>query len=251
MTLTHQARWQLASDLVNRMVASHPGQIALGAVYGSTARGTDTAWSDLELWFAARPGSDIPSGHAVYRDIAVGWQVHDQAKLEASLAAPTADWPFLMGVISVLRVLYGDADLPNRWLDMGRSAPQAAFRQLLQQELPGLVVESYGRIRSCQLRGQTDGLLASVWEVLMEMKHALCLLNRRWVTHDYRQGLMDSTAFPLLPDRYAELVSALWKARHIDRILPLANELYANYLDLLRREGVPLRSHERVEEIKL
>jgi len=50
---------QLAQDLCARMVATHPGDVTLGGVYGSTARGTDTRWSDLEMLFVVHDIGEI------------------------------------------------------------------------------------------------------------------------------------------------------------------------------------------------
>src|SRR5919108_1080226 len=54
--MEHAGRWQLAQDLCARMVAKYPGDVIVGGVYGSTARGTDTPWSDLELFFVYYQG---------------------------------------------------------------------------------------------------------------------------------------------------------------------------------------------------
>ena len=96
--MKHEERMQLARDLCARMVAIYTCDIILGGVYGSTARGTDTDWSDLELLFVVRDGSKIVENHFIYRDIAVGYQVIEQQKLEELLANPSLDlFCFLFG----------------------------------------------------------------------------------------------------------------------------------------------------------
>ena len=251
MTLTHADRWQLAQDLVQRMVGQYGDGILLAAVYGSTARGTDTPWSDLELWFVTEDGASAQGQQFLYRGIAAGYEVHPRSELERALSKPTSHWPFYMGVLSVLHVLHGDAGLVGRWLALGRSAPEEGFRELLRARLPGLVHESYGRILSCQARGNLHDIGANVIEVLYEMKEALCLLNRRWVTHDYYQGYQETFGFPFLPDDYQELVDALWYASQTDEIVPLAKRLFANYVRLLEAHGLSPVDYQRIEDIPL
>jgi hypothetical protein len=249
--MEHEERIQLAQDLCARMVARHPGAILLGGVYGSTARGTDTQWSDLEMLFVVRNGSKVGGKEFLYRGTAIGYQVIEQGKLEELLTNPSLKWPFWMGVLSVLKVLHGDPEQVRAWMQLGQSVSAERFRQTLEASLPGLVMESYGRILSCQERGNTHDIGCAVIEVLFEMNQALCLLNQRWVRHDYYQGLADAFSFPKLPEGYQELVPALWSARAVDEIVPLAETLVRNFWQLLADEGVTARNYQAVDDLPL
>ena len=156
-----------------------------------------------------------------------------------------------MGVLSVLKVLHGDSGLVQGWLRMGRSIPLEEFHSALARLMSELVVESYGRILSCQARGNTDDLHCAVLEVVFEMNQALCILNGRWVTHDYMQGLQDAYRFPRLPEGYAELVPLLWNARGFDDVVPLARALVDNFWQLLRDEGVNVPNYQDVRALPL
>ena len=247
--MEHSERFQLAQDLCARMAASHPNDLLVGGVYGSTARGEDTLWSDLELYFVVRSGSPLWGRDLLYKGTAVGLQVIAEDQLLAHLTGPTLRWPFTMGVLSALRVLQGEPARVQDWLGQGQSLPAERFRRVLEQHLPGLVVESYGRILSCRERGNAEDIYLAVVEVLLEMNQALCLLNRRWVSHDYYQGLVDAFDFARLPQGYRELVPALWRAREVDEIVPLAERLYAHYWQLLESEGIHWYDYQRVEEV--
>ena len=249
--MKHEERAQLARDLCARMVARHDGDVIVGGVYGSTAQGTDTPWSDLEMVFVLRDGSRVERRDWIYRGIAVGYQVIEQQELSKLLTTPALEWPFWMGVLSVLKVLYGDPEQIRAWLRMGGSVPAKEFRTALETNLPGLVVESYGRILSCRERGNTQDVGCAVIEVLFEMNQALCLLNQRWVTHDYYQGLVDAFSFPKLPEGYRDLITALWSARDIDEIVPLAEELVRNFWQLLADEGIRVENYQAVDDLPL
>lgn len=249
--MEREERIQLAQDLCARMIANHPGDIILGGVYGSTARRTDTRWSDLEILFIVRDGSKVEGKEFLYRGTAIGYQVIEQRKLEELLTNPSLKWPFWMGVLSVLKVLHGDPEQVRVWLRLGQSVPAERFQAALEASLPGLVVESYGRILSCQERGNTRDIGCAVIEVLYEMNQALCLLNQRWVTHDYYQGLVDAFSFPRLPEGYQELVPVLWSAREVDEIVPLAETLVRNFWQLLADEGIEVKNYQAVEDMPL
>jgi len=249
--MRHEERMHLAHDLCARVVATHPGDVILGGVYGSTARGTDTRWSDLEMLFVVHDGSQVAGQSYIYRDIAIGYQVIERLKLERLLTTPALEWPFWMGVLSVLEVLYGDPEQVQAWMRLGKSVPAERFRHALEANLPGLVVESYGRILSCRERGNTEDVGCAVIEVLFEMNRALCLLNQRWVTHDYYQGLVDAFSFPRLPEGYQDLVPALWSARDIGEIVPLAERLVHSFWRLLVDEGIHVENYQAVDTLPL
>ncbi len=146
---------QLARDLCTRLAATYRDGIVVGGVYGSTARGTDTAWSDLELVIVVRDGSPVEGKRFIYRGISVHYRAIEQRKLEELLGNPSLEWPFWMGILSVLTVLYGRPEDVQSWLQLGQAVPAERFRRALEHALPGLVTESLGRILSCRERHNT------------------------------------------------------------------------------------------------
>lgn len=249
--LTHDERFALARTFCARMMQRYMEQIIVGGVYGSTASGMDTRWSDLELLFVVADGSGIATRPLLYRGVAVGLHAIEQATLEELLREPSAAWPYWMGVLSALRVLHGEAWRVAAWLRMGQSVSRERFRLGLANALPALVFESYGRILSCQARGNADDIGCAAIEVLLEMRTALCLLNRRWATHDYFQGIAETFAFPHVPFGYAELATALWRAHGIEEIVPAARALMESYLHLLTEEGFSHTGYQAMDEVAL
>jgi hypothetical protein len=251
--MEHQERIDLARVLCDRMVGKYGADIIIGGLYGSTATGLDIASSDLEMLFVVSDGCKAEGQTLVYRGMPVFYSVTRRGELEKRLADPSLDgvfnWPFWMGVLSVLKVIHGEQAQILTWLEIGRSVPDEKFKEALERELPGLILESYGRILSCRERNNPDDLYCAVLEVLFEMKDALCLLNRRWVTHDYFGGLTDSFQFPKLPRSYRDLVPRLWRARGFDEVIPMAEELVADFWKMMAEEGVGLRNYKEVSDI--
>lgn len=247
--LTQYERKQLAQYLCDSMVSKHGEEILIGGLYGSSARGADTPWSDLEMWFVMDDSCQAKGRHLLYHDIAVGYRVYKRSNLEGILSSPSTRWPFHMGVLSNLELLYGEMTLIQAWIDLGKSIPRERFINALEEILPDLVVESHGRIHSSILRQDKHPLFPHVFEVLFEMLTALCLLNQRWVTHDYYQGLEDSFNFPKLPKGYREIVPALYDSRSPEQTTELADRLVANYWNLLEEEGIQIHNYYKLEEI--
>jgi kanamycin nucleotidyltransferase len=249
--MTHEERLELMQATARRLVERHPGEVELVFAVGSVARGTDTPWSDVDMTAVVTEKSALPSRHFLCRGTAVGVVTIKRGRLEEILARPCAEWPFWMGCLSVAKVLQGDPALVAEWLRLGRSAPDEAFRSALEELLPELVVESYGRILSCRERGDDRDAWPCVLEVLWEMQKALCLLNRSWVTHDYHGGFEDTLAFEKLPEGWPGLVWQLWSARSLDEIEPLATQLVEAYYRLLAREGIEMKDYPSAGELPL
>ncbi|MBX0326689.1 nucleotidyltransferase domain-containing protein [Oscillochloris sp. ZM17-4] len=249
--MDHPTRVQLARDIAARLAAAYGERIVVGGVYGSTARGDDTEWSDLDLLVVTQ-GAGGPAGRSfLFQGIAVGVSVLDRAELERTLTSPGPRWPFWMGVLDVLQPLVGDRAQVRRWVELGQTPEEQIFHAALEAELPGLVFESYGRIRSCAARGNLHDAPIAAFEVLAEMQTALCLLNRRWVTRDYYGGLEQAFGFPLLPDGYARLAPQLWAARELPEIVTTAGALVAGYWRLLATCGLNVPNYQRAEDIPL
>jgi len=231
------------------MVAAYP--VIIGGMYGSTARGEDTEWSDLEMWFVVEDACEAQEQHLIFRDTAIGYQVYRESALIEILTNPDGRWPFYAGVLEVLEVLHGNPARVREWLDRAMATPLERFHVYLAANLPGLVIESYGRIHSSAIRGDWATARYSVTEVLFEMQTALCLLNKRWVTRDYDAGLLQVAAFPKIPVGYRELVLVLLAAQDFEELLPPADRLVEGFWQLVAAEGIAVKNYQTVEEIPI
>jgi predicted nucleotidyltransferase len=92
--LSHDERMNLAMLVCRRMVARHGKGIVLAGICGSTATGTDTPWSDLDLLFVARDGSKLEAKQFTYRATAIRIIVTDQGELEKILTQSPFVWEY-------------------------------------------------------------------------------------------------------------------------------------------------------------
>jgi predicted nucleotidyltransferase len=272
-----QPRLAIAQSYAKRLATHYGAELRLAAVLGSVARGEDTSFSDLDLFIVSASGA-IPTRSLLFQGWPISITTIAEAELTQRLQEPDARWPKLMGVIEELRVLVGDPSLPTRWLAIGQGLTRQQLHSALDRLLPGLVFESYGRVRSSAVRkatdvrsqdsafrsrsaaanseasqhayGAYDALHAAV-EIIYEMHTALCLLNGRWVHRDYYAGIVESFGFPLLPEGYAETVSALWVARDLDTIVTLSGTLVSAYWRLITAEGLNVINYQTVESLPL
>src|SRR5215217_8505636 len=210
--MKHEERMQLAGSISARVVARLPGDVVISGVYGSTARNTDTQWSDLEMLFVVRSGSTFRGRQFLYRGMPIGLIVIERNKLEHQLANPDFGWwDYLMHTLASMMVLYGDLEQVLTWLRLGQSVPSAKYREVLEANLSWLVHEPFGRIKSCLVRRNERDVGSAVMETLRHMQGALCLLNERWAANNTTyQGFVDTFSFTKLPEGWHDLIPTLW-----------------------------------------
>ena len=247
--MDHVERISLAKNVSDKFFENHGKDVILSGIYGSTARGEDVEWSDLDILFIVNNDNKIEEKSFLYKGTVVGLRILKMEDLETVLTTPTVDWPFWMGTLQILKIIRGDREMVKGLIKKGLSVPSENFRALLEKILPSLVFESYGRILSCKARSDASILNVSIIEMILEMNKALCLLNRRWITHDYHSGIVDTLEFSKLPKRYKEIAPELWNCNDLDEAIVLSEKLVYDYKELLSIEGIQLKDHESLDNV--
>ncbi|MBI5000328.1 MAG: nucleotidyltransferase domain-containing protein [Euryarchaeota archaeon] len=250
--MDHSTRHRLAKGICSRVVGKYPGQVVLCGLYGSTARGDDTEWSDIEMYFVTKKGCRLRTRHFIFNDVQVYAGAITENTLLGILGAPSYKWAFWMGVLDVTETLHGESKKVKAWMAVGKAVPEAKFKKALSEILSDdELVESYGRIMSCRERGNARDAHLAVVEVLYEMRNALCLLNRGWVMHDYYNGLEDTFRFAKLPRGWKSIVPRIWAARDLDEVAHLAERLMESFMELMAKEGIERHVYRELSEIPL
>jgi hypothetical protein len=237
--ISDQERMQLAEIVCARMVTRHPDDVIVVGVYGSTALGTSTPWSDLEMFFVAKAGSQIQKRSFIYRDILVSVSVINRDKLEQALTSSPSKWLYYTILLSHLKLLHGQSKQIEAWLELGQLMPAGILREWVEENVGSLLTEPYGRIFSCRERQNAREVGLVVWELLHGIHHVICMLNKRCVNHNYL-GLIDSFSFPKLPERYTDIVPRITSSHDLNEIASLAETLVLNFRRLLDKEGIRL-----------
>jgi kanamycin nucleotidyltransferase len=234
--LTHEERYKLALEISRKVSREIDENLICFSLYGSTSRGTDTHWSDLEMLMITR--EEVPRKSFLKGTVPITVNSITEAKLRLILEEPDLQWPFYAGLVKNLVVLAGDKSKPSYYSSIASSVPQEKLRKALKDNLSDLVFESCGRIFSCIARKRYDNIYCAVIETLLEMRTALCLLNCTHVNHDYFEGIRETFKFKRLPKRYPVLATRMWKGEDPFRIVGHSRELLNNYAELLYSERI-------------
>lgn len=247
--MDHVERISLAKSVSDKFFENHGKDVILSGIYGSTARGEDVEWSDLDILFIVNNDCKIEERSFLYKGTVVGLRILKMEDLETILTTPTVDWPFWMGTLQILKVIHGNRKMVDDWIKKGLFVSDEKFQSLLEKVLPSLVFEPYNKILSCRIRNNASDLNLSITKMILEMSEALCLLNRRWFTHSHYKRIIDTFEFPNLPRRYKELVPKLWNCNDLDEASTLSQKLVDDYKSLLVKEKIQLRDYKRLDDV--
>lgn len=250
--MNHEERIQIAKRLTSRMLEKYGSHILLGGIFGSTAKNTDTEYSDLEMLFIVKNESKAKSFDFAYKGMPVTVLVKKVADVEKEIREIELHWPLKMGTLFNLKVICGDRAILERFRKLLERVPQEKFNELIAKRAP-LCYEGLGRLKAVKMRGNTHEVGLFVAEVLWEFNLLVAIFNRAFVNHDYFGGFKDSFRFRRLPKDYEKIVRQLfnWTSLSLDEVISLTEEFVHNFVEFMAENGIKLKEHTPLEELEL
>jgi len=252
--MNHEERVQLANKLTDMMIKKYGNDILLAGIGGSTARNTDTEYSDLEMFFVVSNSSKAKSrqfGFA-YKGMPVEVLVKKVAEVERDIEEVDIDWPLKMGILFNSKITCGDRAILERFRKMVEGIPQERFDRFIAKETP-LCYEGLGRLKAVKIRKNIHETGLFVAEVLQEFNLLVAVLNREFINHDYLGGLQEAFKFKKLPKDYEKIARKLfnWTSLSLDETIRLAQEFVHNFVEFASENGIKIEEHIPIEEVEL
>jgi kanamycin nucleotidyltransferase len=230
----------------------YKNEALLGGIYGSTAKGTDTECSDLEMFFVVENGSKAKSFRFAYESIPIDVDVQKVADVEKDITKIELDWPLKMGRLFSLKIVHGDSSILRRFKEILEKVPKVRFDAFLAKETP-LCYEALGKLKAVKVRKNTFEMGLFVEDILGDFMLLVAIFNREFINHSYFDGLIESFSFKNLPKNYEKNARKLmkWNSLSIDKTVKLADEFVHNFVDLLAENGIVVREHTSLEEVDM
>jgi len=250
--MNHEERVETANKFTEMMVKKYRDDILLGGIFGSTARGTDTEHSDLEMFFVVRDESEAKSFDFAYKGMPVTVAVEKVSEVEKDITEIELEWPLKMGRLFNLKITCGDHTILKRFKSLLESVPQSKFNQCIAKETP-LCHEGLGRLKAVKIRGDTHETGLFVFEILFEFTLLTAILNREFINHDYLGGLDEAFKFKKLPENFEENARKLlnWANMNIDEVISIAEEFVHNFVAFANKNGIELEEYDSLEKVPL
>jgi kanamycin nucleotidyltransferase len=202
--MTHDQRVALANEIAERILAEYGEQIVAIAVYGSTAKGEDGPYSDLDIWVATTSEFPKDDVHLVYRDVTVDLSYVPAERLLQDARRVGPYWPVQAGSLRSYLLLFDRAGLAARLQEAAGDPPDEAFREALVGRMSRMH-ECAGKLRNAWQRHEREGVLHEARWVAYNAVMALGIINRRYYpgSHDYFEL---SKELPIKPRDYDRLL---------------------------------------------
>ena len=250
--MDHEERIHVANRLTNMMIEKYGSDILLGGIFGSTARNTDTEYSDLEMLFIVRNESKAKRFEFAYKSMPVIVLVKKAADIERDIKEIELDWPLKMGTLFNLKITCGDKAILESFRKLLESVPQEKFNGLIARKA-ALCYEGFGRLRAVKIRGNIHEVGLFVAEVLFEFNLLVAIFNREFINHDYLGGLNEAFKFKSLPKDYEKIARQLfnWTNLSLVEVISLTEKFVRNFVEFMEENGIKLKEHTPLEELKL
>jgi len=250
--MNHEERVDLAGKIASLLLTKYGDEILLGGIYGSTAKGTDTEYSDLEMFFIVRDESEAKTFDFAFKGTPVHVEVKKLSRVEREITEVDIEWPFKMGMLFNLKVTCGDKAILKKFRKLLDEVSNDTFYEFITKCTP-LCYEGLGRLKSVKIRGNTHETGLFVAEVLVEFMLLTALFNKEFIKHDYLGGLPESFKFKHLPKNYEKTARMLmnWKALDLDEIITLADRFVQEFVSFLVTKGIKVKEHTPLEEVMM
>lgn len=250
--MNHEKRIHLADGLTSLIIEKYGSEILLGGIFGSTARNTDTEYSDLEMLFIVRNESEARTLKFAYKSMPIIVLVRKICDVEKDIEEIELDWPLKMGTLFNMKITCGDRDILQRFRKQLERVPQERFNEFIARKTP-ICYEGLGRLKAVKIRKNTYEVGLFVAEVLFEFNLLVAIFNREFVNHDYLGGLEEAFRFKNLPKDYEKTVRQLfnWTNLSLDEIIGLTEKFVRNFIEFTTENGIKLKEHTPLEELEL
>jgi kanamycin nucleotidyltransferase len=244
---TREARLGLAAEVAGRLKEVHGVWLKAVGVYGSTARGTDGPYSDLEMWCVLRTSGEEYAHEWTHGPWKAEVDVSSADVLLAEAARVEGTWPLTHGSFQVVLPLFD----PDRFFDELRreatSQPETRFREALRAVVVGELYEDIAKVRNALAAGHAAALPQEAVEIATYGAYAIGLANRRCFTSGVRK-FEEALRLPDRPDGYEPLARLVMAGTLSDaRIVAKACErFWQGLVTWVGRRGIALVEPRRL-----
>jgi kanamycin nucleotidyltransferase len=235
-----------ARSVAENALARYGANVLAIGVFGSTARGTDGPYSDLEMMIVVREPVGVRR-HEFYME---GWKTEVEFlaadALLAGLHELDGGWAFSGGQFTDPLSLYDPEGFWDRVRKRAASIPDAVFREALRGAVVGDFLENFAKYRNARLRGDTAFQRLCFCDLACNALDIAGLANQTCYT-SWAVAVAQSLTFPTLPDGYAPFMELFESGDLTDssRLDAACERLAAGVVAMVEGMGIPLQVTER------
>ncbi|GAX89793.1 hypothetical protein [Effusibacillus lacus] len=247
--MQHGDRIKVVRGIHIRVRKAYKERILFGGVYGSTAIGRDTEYSDIEMMYVMREGFPAKNLTFLYQGLPVEVNFLPVDAIGSWFEKIDLALPIHMGNVSTLQLWIGEDRHREEVLARYAQMPDEAIARFFIEHGSEIAYESFNKIQSIPRRANKRDRELFVYEVAHEIALAVALINRKPLTKGYMSGIKESYEFEEVPDDYKELAEAFLNSADVKESIETGRRLLESYERFVRKMGYKVRSVQTLDEI--
>lgn len=235
--MEHKERMAITNEIAKKIVAKHKRNIVAIALFGSTARGEDKKYSDIEITVYTKGKIKLQTKDYLFKDIMVAIDVLDLKDVEKRIARIDFLWSLEVSRYVNNKVIYGNENIIKNIEKKIFNHTFKKSKEAIEYNLPSFV-DNLNKVRNTQ---NINDLLMFSKELLYFINLSLGLINKKYFTRNYYRNFVEAYEFPKLPRDYKNLVEEILLCTDIEKLKLLLLRHGRNFIDFLEKEGIKIK----------
>lgn len=219
-------------ELVANIIAKHGQQVLLIGLYGSMARGSDSAYSDIEMLCVLDTHGDDYSYEWVYGPGKAEINFQSRAIALAHAAEFDDTWPLTHGSYLDLKQLHGDSQILDALKAAVKAHADVEFQNLIALIIVGDLYEYIAKLRGACVSGNTRVIPMLAYKSVQQCALMIGLANRHLYTTN-TTVLTESLTLPNRPSGYDAICRRVLSGE-MSNTTKVADQLEALWADIIR-----------------
>ncbi len=228
----------IAEFLAKQASSRFPDKIAIIAVYGSVALGTEREYSDIDMYAIVdnEADTDLPWNFIFQNQTIEFWKMDWQVAEQIALGnRETNPWAVSASLFINNKILYARSETDRAHFDSICKKIKRSEKDNIEQ-IMSIFNKGYSTIEQIWLAKKNDDLASARWAVWNLINHTvacLSLINNTFLMKNWGKNLQEVFELPILPENYSNQVQILSKSSNFDEMMSIGRELISNFRKLI------------------
>lgn len=229
---------EIAEFLAKRATSRFPDKIAIIAVYGSVALGTEHEYSDIDMYAIVdnEADTDLPWSF-IFKNQTVefwkmDWKVAEQMALGNREVNP---WSVSASLFVNNKILYARSESDRTHFDSICKKIKRSEKDNMEQVM-NIFNKGYSTIERIWIAKKNDDLTSARWAVWNLINHTvacLSLINNTFFIKNWGKNLQEVFKLPILPENYSKNIEILNKSSNFDEMMSIGRKLVSGIHKLI------------------
>ncbi|MFQ5979434.1 MAG: nucleotidyltransferase domain-containing protein [Candidatus Heimdallarchaeota archaeon] len=236
---------EIAQLVAESAITKYSKEIAIIAIYGSVALGTQSKYSDLDIYAIVDDNNAIdPSLVFIFQNKSVDfWSMNWERaeKIASGEGEPLAPWCVAASLFTNCKILYFRSEEDKKRFEKLKEL----IKETEEDKEKNLqrIIDSfntlYAFIERIHLAEENEDVLYArwaSWELIIGICKILSLLNSRYFTKNWESNLQQAMKLPLVPNDFEKLLKVLATSDKFNELIITGRLLIAGTRELIYNE---------------